>query len=155
MSTFRRTMFLFTVGLVGALFLLALYVGILILGGSADPFALAWEKRASVLPLALGFGIQVGLYVLLRRGGVSPLQRLTGRATTGANGGVSTLAMVACCAASLPNLLPLLGASALTALVAQWNMLFMIVALAANALGIGMMVYTVLKQRKRMAALAA
>ncbi len=155
MNIYRRIVFPISLGLAGALFFLALYVGILILGGSADPLALAWEKRASVLPLALGFGIQVGLYVLLRRGSLSPLQRLTGRATAGANGGVSTLAMVACCAASLPNLLPLLGASALTAVLSEWNMLFMIVALAANALGIGIMVYTALKLRTRMAAIAA
>ncbi len=155
MSTYKRIVFPFAVGLVGASFLLALYVAILILGGSADPLALAWEKRASALPLALGFGIQVGLYVFLKGAHLSPLQLFTGRATAGANGGVSTLAMVACCAASLPNLLPLLGVSALTAVVSQWNMLFMIVALAANALGIGMMVYTVLKQRGRMAAVAA
>jgi hypothetical protein len=155
MNSYKRIVFPIAIGMVGALFLLALYVGILILGGSADPFALAWEKRVSVLPLALGFGIQVGLYILLRRGGMSPLQRLTGRTTTSANGGVSTLAMVACCAASLPNLLPLLGASALAAVLSQWNMLFMIVALAANVLGIGVMLYTALKLRNRPATAAA
>lgn len=154
MNTYKRFTFPIAAGVIGTASLLALYFGILILGGSADPLFLAWDKRASALPLALGFGIQVGLYVLLKGGHQSPLQLFTGRATAGANGGVSTLAMVACCAASLPNLLPLLGVSALTGLLSEWSMLFMIVALAANARGVGIMLYTVLKQRKRMVAVA-
>ena len=58
-----------------------------------------------VITLAVGFGIQVGLYSYLRSM-ISVSPRIV--ATTGAT---STAAMISCCAHYLVNLLPILGAA--------------------------------------------
>jgi hypothetical protein len=152
----HRQILLATIGgLLGALALTGLYVLITTLGGARDPWALAWEQRMSLFPLAIGFGVQVGIYVFIRGGGPSPLQLLTGRATTGASGGMSTVGMIACCAASLPNLLPLLGFAALTSALAEWKTPLMMAGVATNVLGIGIMVFTVLRYRRKRSALPA
>lgn len=86
-----------------------------------------------VLPLTLGFGVQVAILVEVRRRhkaahGVT--------AVAGAGAGTSAVGMVACCAHHLADLVPLVGLSgAATFLTAQQRTL-MWVAVAMTAAGI-------------------
>jgi hypothetical protein len=149
-----RSLIALSGGIAATALLVGLYLIIVMIGGAQDPLGLAWERRMSILPLSAGFGIQVALYVLLRGAYSNPLQVLTGRATTGASGGMSTLGMVACCVSSLPNLLPLLGITPLAPFVAQWSTPLMMAGVAVNGLGIASMAYSLLKQRKQLRRLA-
>lgn len=115
------------------------------------------DNKRAVLPLALGFGLQVGLFTLLRKGLLRPIHVPAGRTTTAASGGTSALAMVACCAAStgvniMPIMLPWLGLTAAGTLLAQGQMPFMIASALSSLVGISLMVYAALKARRRPAA---
>ena len=124
----------FIAGALGATALLAIYFGVLTVISGWDfaraQFSAFWYF---ILALALGFGIQVGLYRELRdriRGGNGARNVLV---VTGAN---STVAMISCCAHYLANILPLLGATGLLTLVGQYQIELFWVGLAANLLGI-------------------
>jgi len=71
-----------------------------------------------VLTLAAGFGVQVGLYARLRQ--VTRHDSGSGKFVA-VSGGTSTAAMISCCAHYLANVLPVLGATGLVALVAQYQ----------------------------------
>lgn len=121
-------------GLAALAILLAVYLGLLT-ALSGWPFTL--EQLASywyyILPLSAGFGVQVGLYTRLRQvvGRNGP-----GRAVVATSGTTSTVAMVSCCAHYLVNILPVLGATGLVALAAQYQVEFFWVGLVANGAGI-------------------
>jgi Cu+-exporting ATPase len=121
------------VGTLAFLTMLAIYFGVLTLVSGWDftvsEFAKFWYY---VLPLALGFGIQLGLYVYLR-------QRLASHHAGGmvvASGATSTGAMLACCTHYLTNVLPIIGAAGLVTLAAQYQVELFWVGLAFNAAGI-------------------
>jgi Cu+-exporting ATPase len=121
-------------GLAAALGLLAVYFGLLTLVSgwsfTVEQFASFWPY---IVALAAGFGIQIALYGYLRR-------LVRGSAAHGkvvaASGATSTAAMVSCCAHYLANLLPIVGATGLVALAAQYQVEFFWVGLAFNAAGI-------------------
>src|SRR3990172_3409564 len=98
-------------GTLGALFLTILYLGIVSLAESTThALELFWEDRLIVIPIILGFGVQVGLYTILKKQLFVPMTS-TGPSTalTGVSGATSTVAMVACCAHHVADVLPLLG----------------------------------------------
>jgi Cu+-exporting ATPase len=107
------------IGPTAAVLLLAVYFSVLILISGRE-FALGQFGRFwyFILPLAAGFGIQIGLYTHLR---------IVTRHTDGSgkvvavSGGTSTAAMISCCTHYLANVLPVLGATGLVALVAQYQ----------------------------------
>ncbi len=115
--------------------LLALYFGALtaVSGWSftVDQFSEFWFY---IVPLAVGFGIQVALFVRLRQ--VVSRAKETG-AVVAASGTTSTLAMVSCCAHYLANVAPVLGATGLVAFAAQFQVELFWVGLAFNLAGIG------------------
>ena len=86
-----------------------------------------------ILPLAAGFGIQVALYVRLRQ--VISDSKDTG-AVLAASGTTSTAAMVSCCAHYLVNVAPVLGATGLVALAAQFQVQLFWLGLLFNVAGI-------------------
>jgi hypothetical protein len=88
--------------------------------------------------LVVGFGVQVGLYFHIREGFRA---RMTDGATTtvAAAGGVSTTSMIACCAHHLTDVLPIIGLSAAAAFLAEYQLLFIIVGVFSNLVGITMM----------------
>lgn len=97
---------------------------------TADQFAEFWYY---VVLLAAGFGVQVALFVSLRD--------LVGRAKqTGtvlaASGTTSTVAMISCCAHYLVNVAPVLGATGLVAIAAQFQVELFWVGLLFNLAGI-------------------
>lgn len=121
-------------GAMGFVLMLALYFGVVspISGVSftLEQFARFWYF---IVTLALGFGIQAGLYVYLRN--------LVGQASASgkvvaASGTTSTAAMVSCCAHYLVNVLPLVGATGFLTLVAQYQIELFWLGLAFNAAGI-------------------
>lgn len=121
-------------GFIGGGFLLGLYFGIL---SAISGWEFAQSQFASfwyyIVALAAGFGTQVGLYQYLRqaiRNGRGAGKVLV---VTGAN---STVAMISCCAHYLVNILPILGATGILAVIGQYQIEFFWVGLAANILGI-------------------
>jgi Cu+-exporting ATPase len=87
--------------------MLAVYFGVVSLVSGLD-FTLEQSSkfRYFILALALGFGIQVGLYTHLRQ--LVGQQKMSGKMVA-ATGTTSTAAMVSCCAHYLVNVLPILG----------------------------------------------
>lgn len=98
---------------------------------TVDQFSEFWFY---IVPLAVGFGIQVALFVRLRQ--VVSRAKETG-AVVAASGTTSTLAMVSCCAHYLSNVAPVLGATGLVAFAAQFQVELFWVGLAFNLAGIG------------------
>ncbi|MBI4038738.1 hypothetical protein HY384_02150 [Candidatus Daviesbacteria bacterium] len=97
-----------------------------------------------VVTLAIGFGVQIGLYSYLKssiKGAVSP--RIV--TTTGAT---STAAMISCCAHYLVNLLPILGAVGIITVISQYQVQLFWVGLAFNFAGIAYMANKVYKFSK-------
>jgi Cu+-exporting ATPase len=89
--------------------------------------------RYFILALALGFGVQVGLYTTLRQ----PVgqKKMSGKMVA-ASGPTSTAAMVSCCAHYLVNILPVLGVTGFVTLVAQYQVELFWLGLAFNVAGI-------------------
>lgn len=124
-------------GLVGAGAILAVYLGLVTLTSGSWEHAreLLAEDRWFVGLIVLGFGVQVGLFVHLRRN----LHAHRGGAMTATSGGTSTAAMIACCAHHVSDVLPLLGLSGAAIFLAQYKVPFMVVGIVSNAVGIGVM----------------
>ena len=101
------------------------------------------EYRWWIISLAIGLGIQVTLYTLFRA-------HLRGKKKTAANssmaasGGVSVVAMMACCSHYLATVIPLLGVSFLSATavasLAQYQPYFFLAGIVSCIFGIGLMV---------------
>lgn len=86
-----------------------------------------------VITLALGFGLQVGLYLHLRR---MSAEHHHARHMVAASGTTSTAAMLACCTHYLVNVLPVLGAVGVISFVAEYQTQLLWIGLAFNAAGI-------------------
>ena len=114
--------------------LLAVYFGALTLVSgwsfTVNQFSEFWYY---IVPLAVGFGIQVALYVRLRQ--VIGRAKETGTVVA-ASGTTSTLAMISCCAHYLTNVAPVLGATGLVAFAAQFQVELFWVGLLFNLAGI-------------------
>jgi hypothetical protein len=101
------------------------------------------EYRWWIISLAIGLGIQVTLYTFFR-------EHLRGKKKTAANssmaasGGVSAVAMMACCSHYLATLIPLLGISFLSATavasLARYQVYFFLAGIVSCLFGIGFMV---------------
>ena len=149
-SSTKRIFLPLGAGLVGMAALIALYLGIVSLAESPKrALELFWEDKAFVIPIMMGFGAQVGLYTLLKTGLYLPTHVPVGGATTAASGGISTAAMVACCAHRVADLLPLVGLSAAAAFLAAWKIPFLVVGLISNLIGIAVMLRVIYRERQR------
>jgi hypothetical protein len=86
-----------SLGLAAAVVMLAVYLTIVGLAqGWAQALSLLNQDKFLIGPITLSFGAQVGLYAYLRA--IIRIRSKGSAAMTGASGGTSTLAMVACCA---------------------------------------------------------
>lgn len=147
----RRLLLPLGAGLLGALFLTGAYLGIVSLAESPEhALDLFWQDKVFVIPIPilLGFGTQVGLYTLLKKGLYLPKPLPAAGATTAAGGGISTVAMVACCAHHVADLLPVVGLTAAATFLANWKIPFMVVGLLMNLIGIALMLREVFKARQ-------
>jgi len=143
----RRPIFF---GLLGMAGLMILYLGLVSLAeGWTHAVELLVEDAWIVGPILVGFGVQMGLYTYLKTV-AQAAARGTG-ALAGAGGGTSTAAMVACCAHHVTDVLPLLGLSAAATFLAEYRIPFMVVGLVTNLIGIGVIGYLILRQRRQLA----
>jgi len=124
----------FSWGAVAFVLLLTVYFGVVSLVSGWDftleQFADFWYF---ILALALGFGIQVGLYTHLRQ--LVGQRKMSGKMIA-ASGTTSTAAMISCCAHYLVNILPVLGVTGFVTLVAQYQVQLFWLGLAFNLAGI-------------------
>ncbi len=124
----------FMFGALAFLLLLGLYFGVLTaVSGwefTVSQFAQFWYY---ILPLAAGFGIQIGLFVRLRD--LVTHAKQTGTVVA-ASGTTSTAAMISCCAHYLANIAPVLGATGLVAFAAQFQVQLFWVGLLFSVAGI-------------------
>ncbi len=147
----RRFLLPAVAGLGGALLLTGFYFALVSLAESAShALQLFWEDRAIVLPIILGFGVQVALYVVIKKRLFVPVAR-TGPsgALTGASGGMSAAAMVACCAHHATDVLPLVGLTAAATLLAEYRIPFMLVGLGTTIAGIAAMSLILFRERRK------
>jgi len=100
-----------------------------------------------IVTLALGFGIQIGLYTHLR-GLIKNGHHGEGK-VLGVTGTTSTAAMISCCTHYLANILPILGTIGVVTFVAQYQTQLFWVGLLFNLGGI---VYMISKVNKFSAA---
>jgi hypothetical protein len=137
-------------GLLGTAGLLLLYLGLVSLAeGWTHAVELLVEDAWLVGPILAGFGVQVGLYTYLKTV-IHAAIRGTG-ALAGDGGGTSTAAMVACCAHHVTDVLPLLGLSAATTFLAEYRIPFMLAGLVTNLIGIGVIGYLIVRERRHLA----
>lgn len=99
--------------------------------------------------LIIGFGIQTGLFWLLRKGyHFSLSDKHDAQMATGTSTAVSGVAMVACCVHHLVDLLPILGLSAAALFLSEYQEQFLIFGVAANGIGIAMMLWFITGKAK-------
>ena len=128
----------FLAGFVATALLLAVYAVIVtFVSGwrfAEDQLAQFWPF---VVSLAVGFGVQVGLYAHLKQSLRRPDPSGSVMAVTGTT---STAAMVSCCAHYLVNILPILGATGIATIAARYQIEFFWLGLALNVAGIAIIV---------------
>jgi hypothetical protein len=62
---------------------------------------------------------------------------------------MSTVAMVACCAHHVTDVLPILGLTATAAFLAEYRTIFMLVGLSTTLLGIVVMLIILMRERRK------
>ncbi len=111
---------------------------------------LFWEDRFIVIPIILGFGVQIALYTILKKRLFVPVENTASSgAITGASGTTSALAMVACCARHITDVLPILGLTAAATFLAEYQKAFMLVGLGTTYAGIAVMIYVLIRERNK------
>jgi len=150
-SKTRRILLPLGAALLGMLFLTGLYFGIM---SWAEGFTAArdlfWTDRWFVIPIIVGFGVQAALYTILKFRLFVPVDAVgPSGALMGASGTTSTVAMVACCVHHVTDVLPILGLTAAATFLGQYRLTFMWVGLGTTMLGIGVMLYTLYRERRK------
>jgi len=148
-------------GLAGSALLAGIYLGIVSWAESPKhAVELFWQDRWIVVPIILGFGIQVALYTILKKrlynpGLSGPMNPALAPGTSvGVSGTTSTAAMLACCAHHVTDVLPMLGLTAAAAFLARYRLAFMLMGLGTNLAGIGFMLFIMFRERRRSMLLA-
>ncbi|MBP9815529.1 MAG: hypothetical protein KBC63_04365 [Candidatus Levybacteria bacterium] len=133
-------------GSTATLILLAVYVAIVSFVSGwdfmLDQFYQFWYF---VITLAIGFGIQIGLYSYLKN--AIHHQNTSGKVLA-VSGTTSTAAMISCCAHYLVNLLPILGIVGVVTVISQYQVQLFWVGIAFNLVGILYMGSRVIKFSK-------
>ena len=133
-------------GLLASLVLLTLYFTVVTLisgwGFAKEQFGQFWYF---LLPLAIGFGAQVGLYIYLKN--LVKNQKPNGKVLA-ATGTTSTAAMISCCSHYLANFLPFLGIAGLVTIVSQHQVQLFWIGLASNLAGIAYVLNKIIKFSK-------
>jgi hypothetical protein len=106
------------------------------------------ENRWWIIGLAFGVGIQMTLYILFRahlRGN----KKTAATSSMAASGGVSAVAMMACCSHYLATVIPLLGIPFISATavagLAQYQSYFFLAGVVSCLFGIGVMLHMMRK----------
>jgi hypothetical protein len=101
------------------------------------------EYRWWIISLAIGLGTQVTLYSLFRSH-LRNKRKTAANSSMAASGGVSAVAMMACCSHYLATVIPLLGVTFLSATavasIEQYQRYFFLEGIVSCLLGIGIMI---------------
>ena len=148
MSKPVRIMLPIGAGLAGAVLLTGLYLGLVSwVENPQHAVEFLWQDRWIVLPIILGFGVQVALYVILKKRLFMPVASVgPSGLMTGASGATSSIAMAACCAHHVTDVLPILGLSAAATFLAEYRTAFMLVGLGTTVVGISVMLVILFKE---------
>ncbi len=151
MSTSKRILWPLIAGLAGSIFLAGLYFGLVSWAESPQhALDLFWEERWIVIPIIVGFGVQMALYTILKKRLFVPISDTwSSGVITGASGTTSALAMVACCAHHVTDVLPILGLTAAATFLAEYQTAFMLVGLITTYVGIAVMLYILIRERNK------
>lgn len=151
MSTSKRVLLPLSASLIGALLLTGLYFGIVSWAESPQHAAeFFWKDRWIVFPIIIGFGVQAGLYTILKMRLFLPITALgPSGPMVGAGGTTSTIAMVACCAHHVANVLPFLGLTVAATFLAQYRTAFMLVGLSTTLFGVLIMLTILFAERHK------
>jgi len=132
------------IGIIGILGLSVLYLVVLTL---AESFSHALTQLVEmghwIAILIIGFGFQLGLYTYIRVH--LKKRRNAATAEVAASGGISTGAMIACCAHHLVEILPLIGMSAAALFLVKYQLPFIFIGIFSNLVGIAMMLIVIQK----------
>ena len=135
------------IGATASLVLLAFYFVVL---SAANSFSHAVSQFSQmwywILLLVAGFGLQAGLYFLIKERIRSKQVKNSTMAIT-ASGGISTGSMIACCLHHLTDILPLIGLTAAAVFLAQYQLLFIIIGILSNLIGIIIMLEVIQKNK--------
>lgn len=148
----NKTITIFLQGLfVGLIGLSAFYYLLLFLvtGDAKHPLIQFMAFQPWMSLLIIGFGIQMGLFWLLRNGIQFNLQEKNdSKMAASTSTAVSGMAMVACCVHHVVDLLPVLGLSAAALFLSEYQKQFLIFGVLANLVGIFMMLWFVTGRAK-------
>lgn len=132
----------------GGAFLLAVFFGLML---AANPWGVAIAEFKRLFPwiaaLVAGFSIQAYLYATLKKAVAEKASLAKAKGGIAAAGGMSTGAMVACCAHHFTDVLPFVGLAAAATFLSQYQELFLLVGVLSNAVGIIMMLGIFKKMR--------
>ncbi len=125
-------------GLAGAAGLVLFYIILVTLlsGSWRHPLDELWALKYWIGALILGFGIQVGLFYHLRK--VMHVKGHGGKAAA-AGTGTSTVAIIACCAHHLTDVLPIIGLAGVALFLSEYKIAFIAFGIISNAIGIVIM----------------
>jgi ABC-type multidrug transport system permease subunit len=151
MSKSARILLPIGAGLAGAVFLTGLYLGLVSWAESPQHAVdFLWQDRWIVFPIILGFGVQTALYFILRKRLFVPVASVgPSGVMTGASGATSTIAMAACCAHHVTDVLPILGLTAAATFLAEYRTAFMLVGLGTTVVGIAVMLVILFKEQRK------
>lgn len=119
-------------GMAGLLCMVAFYAFLLAIttGDPIHPAIFFVEKWYLLSPLFLGFGFQMFLFQKMRIALHTANLRMAG-----ASAGTSGVAMVACCAHHLADILPILGFMGIATVLTQYQDWFLAFGVAMNTVG--------------------
>ena len=86
-----------------------------------------------IFPLAIGFGMQIGLYTSIKH-----TAQMTG--TVAATGTISGGSMIACCSHFLLQAIPFIGISGLAIVLTKYQSWFLILGILSNIIGITLLI---------------
>lgn len=140
---------LLAAGLAGAALLAGVYVAVVgLVQGLDHALGLMTGDWYCVVPIVLGFGVQVGLYAYAR-GSLRHQYGTKGtKALAGAGTGTSTVAMVACCAHHLADVLPIVGLTGVAIFLNDYRGPFLALGIISNGAGIALMLRMIRKENQ-------
>ena len=132
----------FSRGLIGMAALLAVYFTVIsLISGWSFALNQFFQFWYFIIGLALGFGIQIGLYSYLK----DAISRKASKGVVVVSGTTSTIAMISCCAHYLANILPIIGITGIVVLIGQYQVQLFWFGLISNAMGIVYIAHKIIK----------
>lgn len=108
------------------------------------------EYRWWIIALAIGLAVQVTLFAMFRSQ-IRGMRMRAAKSSIAASGGISVVAMMACCSHYLATLIPVIGVSFLSASavagLAQYQPYFFLTGVISSLFGIGLMLRMMVKHR--------